>query len=63
MDGDLVGGVEHARRRAAGDRGLAGQPQAGERLDVDGLEGQRADLGEVAAPRTGTSTRSGWCSA
>ena len=50
MDGDLVGGVEHARRGAAGDRRLAGQAQARERLVVDRLEGQRADLGEVERP-------------
>jgi hypothetical protein len=42
--GDLVGRVEHARRRASGGRRLAGESQAGERLDVDGLEGQRPDL-------------------
>ena len=47
VHGDLVGGVEHARRRAARARGLAGQAQARERVEVDRLEGQLADRREV----------------
>ena len=46
-DGDLVGGVEHAGRGAAGLAGLEGQAQAGEGLEVGRLEGQLADRGEV----------------
>ena len=47
VHGDLVGGVEHARRGAAGDRGLARQAQARERLGSTGSK--------VSAP---TSARS-----
>ena len=47
VDGDLVGGVQHARRGAAGDRRGAREAEARERLVVDGLERQRADFGEV----------------
>ena len=47
MHRDLVGGVEHAGRRAARLRRLARQPQAGERLGVRRLERERADLREV----------------
>ena len=50
VDGDLVGGVQHARRGAAGDRRLAREPQAGERVVVDRLERQRADLDQVERP-------------
>ncbi len=47
MHGDLVGRVQHAGRGASGDSGSAGEAEAGERVVVDRLERQRADLGEV----------------
>ena len=47
MHGDLVGGVQHARRRAARQRRLARQAQARERVEVDRLERQLADRGQV----------------
>ena len=47
VDGDLVGGVERARRGAAGERGLAGEPQARERVQVGRLEVQPAELDQV----------------
>ena len=50
MHGHLVGGVQHAGRGAARLGGLAGEPQAGERLRVRGLEGQLAELDEVERP-------------
>jgi 1-deoxy-D-xylulose-5-phosphate reductoisomerase len=43
VDGDLVGGVEHARGGAAGERGLAREPQARERVEVGQLTFERAD--------------------
>ena len=46
-DGDLVGGVEHARRGSAGPAGLARQAQAREGLLVGRLEGQLSDRREV----------------
>ena len=51
VDGDLVGGVEHARRGAAGDGGLAGQAQAGERVGVD------AARRSASRPRRGRAAR------
>ena len=50
VDGDLVGGVQHARRGAARDRRRAREAEAREGVVVDGLERQRADLGEVEPP-------------
>ncbi len=46
-DRDLVGRVQRAWRRAAGHAGLAGEPQAGEELDVGLLEVEVAGRGEV----------------
>src|SRR4051812_18811834 len=47
LDGDLVRRVEDARRGAAGDPGLAGEPQAGERVLVRRLEVQLLQLDQV----------------
>ena len=47
VDGDLVGGVQHARRGAARDGGLAREAQTGERVEIDGLEGERCRPREV----------------
>ena len=44
---DLVGRVQRAWRGPARERGLARQPQAGERVDVDLLERQRAQLDQI----------------
>ena len=50
VHGDLVGGVHRARRGAAGARGVAGDAHAAERLLVDGLERQAAELDQVERP-------------
>src|SRR6185437_16638971 len=47
VHGDLVGRVEHAWSRATRARRLARQAQARERVEVDRLEVQLADLSQV----------------
>ena len=47
VHGDLVGRVQDARRGPAGGGGLAGEREAGERVGVRRLEGERAQLREV----------------
>ena len=54
----LVGGVQRARGGAAGDRGLARQPQAAKRVLVAGSNVSEPSSTRSSG-RTGTSTRSG----
>ena len=50
VHGDLVGGVERARRGPPGDARLPSQAQAGERLGVGRLKRQRPEFGQIERP-------------